>query len=151
MNNEKWPPPNFKICNRKLNIKCDGPYAQLDVYPVFRLRCTNHRNCVYTYDTNTCAREIIYSISEKIKNKSISEKIINKPIVCRFSKANEAKTWKKYFKARFSINYFYLKNQLNEYFQTSKQKATYVSLNGRTKVWMGRPYYHSNIMTVISW
>ena len=25
MNNEKWPPPNFKICNRKLNIKCDGP------------------------------------------------------------------------------------------------------------------------------
>ena len=27
MKNEKWPPHNFKICNRKLNIKCDGPYV----------------------------------------------------------------------------------------------------------------------------
>ena len=25
MNNEKWPPQTFKICNRKLNIQCDGP------------------------------------------------------------------------------------------------------------------------------
>ena len=29
MNIAKWPPPNFKTCNRKLNINCKGPNEYL--------------------------------------------------------------------------------------------------------------------------